>query len=325
MIEGGSDGQTPRPPSEGRTSLQEYGGLSAVLAATAAGIYAVGLLSIFLPIALKYTNDFTTAWYAVSLIPNITVAGQGAKQLLVGPLGVLLLAFSIVLLVRYRRRQAQGGEAPEDNHSEEGSQHTGSEVWTPRTQALTALVGTIISALAGVLGVLIQIFFGGESTQSSANSFPLQRVVSDLLSALFTILPYVAPLVVGVPLGIALAWLTALYPPSEGWIRWLNYKPVRQSILGGLALAFVTALGVSAVLNPPLPSVKISWGTETTTTGHLLTHVDSFWYVFTEDNATLLAIPDQDVEKAIVCSNTPSKCSLQPQATARHWESTSDR
>jgi len=34
------------------------------------------------------------------------------------------------------------------------------ENWTPRQQAMLGLIGTIIAALIGFLGVLVQVFLG---------------------------------------------------------------------------------------------------------------------------------------------------------------------
>ena len=88
------DKETPR-----RTEfLSRIGGISAVLAGTAAAIYVLGLFALWAPVARHFTGDFFTAWYAVSLIPRNVVAGEGVRQLLVGPLAYLLIAASFVLL-----------------------------------------------------------------------------------------------------------------------------------------------------------------------------------------------------------------------------------
>jgi len=45
-----------------------------------------------------YDATFTTAWYAVSLVPRNIVAGQAGKQLLLGP-GTYLLFYSVAFLL----------------------------------------------------------------------------------------------------------------------------------------------------------------------------------------------------------------------------------
>ena len=62
-------------------------------AVTVAGIavYVVGLLGLTLTLRLRLTNDMSTAWYAVALLPRAAVAGQGVRIWLTWPLPFALL------------------------------------------------------------------------------------------------------------------------------------------------------------------------------------------------------------------------------------------
>ena len=71
-----------------------FGEISALLAVAAIGIYLVGLFALWFPISRTFTGDFTSAWYAVSLLPRTVVAGQGVRQVLAYPvLSVFVLCF----------------------------------------------------------------------------------------------------------------------------------------------------------------------------------------------------------------------------------------
>ena len=76
------------------------GQISGVITVVAGTIYALGMLTLLLPIYNSYDTTFTTAWYMVSLIPKTTVAGYGAKSLLWPSLATVLpIAFITVLVL----------------------------------------------------------------------------------------------------------------------------------------------------------------------------------------------------------------------------------
>lgn len=81
-----------------RDWLSTIGQLSAVLAVLAALTYLLGLLVLWLPIARTHTDDLTTAWHAVSLVPRPVVAGLGVGQLLPVPT-LTVAAFAAFVLV----------------------------------------------------------------------------------------------------------------------------------------------------------------------------------------------------------------------------------
>jgi len=68
-----------------------FGEVSAFLAVLAIGVYVLGLLSLWVPLTRTYTGGgYSTAWYAVSLIPRTTIIGQG-MMILGSPLVMSLL------------------------------------------------------------------------------------------------------------------------------------------------------------------------------------------------------------------------------------------
>ena len=71
------------------------GDLAAILAAAGVTIYVLGLIGLAIPISRTFTEDLTTAWYAVSLLPRTIVAGQGVRIWLRWP---LLITAAVLLL-----------------------------------------------------------------------------------------------------------------------------------------------------------------------------------------------------------------------------------
>ena len=73
--------------------------VSALVTAFAALIYGLGIVALWMPIARAFTNDFSTALYAVSLMSRTMVAGQGVRSLFGAALFVTLLFFLLNLLI----------------------------------------------------------------------------------------------------------------------------------------------------------------------------------------------------------------------------------
>jgi hypothetical protein len=74
------------------------GDLVAIVTAAGVTIYALGLVGLATTIYLRITDDFSTAWYAVSLVSRTVVAGQGARIWLGWPV-VLTVATVLLALV----------------------------------------------------------------------------------------------------------------------------------------------------------------------------------------------------------------------------------
>jgi hypothetical protein len=60
-------------------AISIIGELAAILTAAGVSIYVLGLIGLAIPIRREFTQDLSTAWYAVALIPKTVVAGQGAR------------------------------------------------------------------------------------------------------------------------------------------------------------------------------------------------------------------------------------------------------
>jgi MFS family permease len=273
----------------GNTFIERYGGVSALLAAIAAGIYVLGLVSLLVPIMATYSKDFTAAWYAVSLVPNTTVAGQGVKQLVFGPLTYLLLASLLVLAIRYVRKN--------------------------RRQLLASLI--VLLVFLYITFPMWQLMYdvvtteltggeyeGGESPITGPVLWELIRnriSVSFVVSVAFSIIPAL----VGVPVGLAIADAIEDTSLQESLTRITRRRAVKRPILWGLGVAFFAAFLIASFRDPPLPAVEIEWWQnqeqtgrgdlltqaqeEQTTKGDLLTHADSFWYVYRRETKDLIA------------------------------------
>jgi hypothetical protein len=86
-----------RTQSEGQTI--SFGEASAFLGVLAVAVYCVGIVTLWVPLARTYTSgDYSTAWYAVSLIPRTTVIGKGIL-LIAFPLLVSMMAILVTLPV----------------------------------------------------------------------------------------------------------------------------------------------------------------------------------------------------------------------------------
>ena len=53
--------------------------VAALVTVVGAAIYVLGLLGLAWPIHIRWNNDASTTWYAMSLIPRAVVAGQGMR------------------------------------------------------------------------------------------------------------------------------------------------------------------------------------------------------------------------------------------------------
>src|SRR5215208_8151257 len=79
------------------------GDLAAILTTLGVTIYVLGLIGIAVPIRRTFTEDLSTAWYTVALIPRTVVAGQGVRIWVRWPLvlTLLLLCSTALALISY--------------------------------------------------------------------------------------------------------------------------------------------------------------------------------------------------------------------------------
>src|SRR5829696_1669126 len=76
-----------------------FGELSAIIGVVAALTYALGVFTLWAPIARVYTHDFDTAWYAVSLFPRTVAVGRAVKEL---PLLFFTLGIMVAVLFTWQ-------------------------------------------------------------------------------------------------------------------------------------------------------------------------------------------------------------------------------
>jgi magnesium-transporting ATPase (P-type) len=267
------------------------GQLSALTAVLVGSIYILGLLSLFVPLAINYTKDLTTAWYAVSLLPRPVVAGQGVLQLLSYPLlltvvSVLSLLGFGVLARRTRRRFPKRGRLAYIVIS-------------------IGLMGLVVAAWIYILWYYVGSL-GGYQAYVEKWYGPNHPVFEALLN-------YVVSCVVllFVVLRGQFTAQRGLDISSERLLpRVSNRADLFKGVLicwGGLLIIAVFQL---FLMRPPLPKVEVT--SEMVIPGmdqnpaHLLTHTDGFWYVFNQDGA-LIAIPDAEVKSVQVTASGKEK------------------
>jgi hypothetical protein len=96
-IEGNASGDKADGPNEDRHRSLHFAQASAMVAIVASATYALGLLSVWIPLSTAYPMDLTTAWYLAGLVPRLVVVGQGIIELLVPPI-IFILFLEIMWL-----------------------------------------------------------------------------------------------------------------------------------------------------------------------------------------------------------------------------------
>ena len=284
------------PPSESsgkeksRTtaSLATLVQVSALFTVFAALIYVLGIVALWMPIARAFTNDFSTALYAVSLMSRTVVAGQGVRSLL-GPglyvtlgflLGYLLLALEVELYIRAFNRKPTG----------------------PLSSLLIYLPFYVLAFLV-ISGATPYIFPSPTGRIGAPGSENLVLALEIAAWALYFLGLVVLVVVYRVREGnwgfrmLGSDYEKGLVFSSTWWKKLLPYVP--QLFLVVVLYSFPAA----AAQDPPLPEIRVD-GTSNTE-GYLLVHSDGFWYLFDKEG-DLLAIPDSEVKTVRIARNLPS-------------------
>lgn len=230
--------------------------VSAGVALAAICIYVVGLWALWLPISRTFTNDFSTAWYAVSLVPQTVIAGQGVRQVLIQPALALFLimcfyVFAAVLRGRFRLHNIT-----------------------------IALVLALVFAVP-IMGWMIWIIVTGEKTKEP---FAPSNLVEAGISTLAFVISIVGGLASGTMLNRGLQFAEGNYLPKV-----VSVSNIVRGVTVSCVAVIIAAFLNSAVREPPLPTVKFS--KSSIAEGALLTHSEGFWYVF-DSKGQLQAIPD---------------------------------
>jgi len=308
--------------------FERLGAVSGIVAATAGAIYSLGLIALWAPIVRAYTGDFSTAWYAVSLLPNTVVAGQGVRQLVVGPLSFSLLIIIAILLWGFARATAlnvglylgvrYGG-------SLEGALFLNAAVLVvlsnlmKRVARVLLWIFTMLLTFIPTLIILAFVFgFSLEQVRevlgvaSSVPSTPsdsptlLAYAYAWVVSGAAIVLAaaaYIAPAVVGGLVGRKMLLATE-FQSGRRLPRIVDKTAFWKAAARGLGVALAGAFVLAAFAPPPLPRVAIEQAlpdeTQTTTSGALLTQTGGFWYVFEEVASgpdVLKAIPSGEVKE----------------------------
>jgi hypothetical protein len=242
------------------------GDLAAIITAGGAVIYVLGLIGFAVPIYRAFTNDLSTAWYAVSLLPRTVVAGQGVRIWVQYPLGVTILALlGLWLGPMISPLQSEPVEP--------GTTILGIDIVT--LTALSLWVALMVLGIVIVGGLKIRMWRKGwKDTRALLEEF------------IMLLLPVVGFIIAvgGTTFGAAQA------------------LPLAYQILVFFAGSFLVGLPGAIKRTPPLPEVEITEqpGGDTTkgnaspTRGYLVAHSDGFWHLF-DQNKALLSIPDERV------------------------------
>jgi hypothetical protein len=240
------------------------GDLAAILTAAGVTIYALGLIGLAIPISRKFTEDLTTAWYAVSLLPRTVVAGQGVRFWIQWPL--FLTAFLLLI------------------------------AWLLPGWLLTgAPIATIV-----LLTIALSAFSFAAALHSKAPEAPEAPEATmrrNLRSPEETTRSWARSLVISVPLmTVGIAVVATVFLSGKA-------MPLTYEVPVLFAGSFLMGVPRAITTNPPLPKVEITKKAGATmeanssppdVAGHLITHSDGFWYLF-DGNNELLSIPDDQV------------------------------
>jgi hypothetical protein len=293
-----TESQSASPLRDFAETLAAYIGIPAIL------LYPVGFLVFVLQISSFYPFDFSTAWYATSLIPATVVTGQGAKYLLV-PLLISVIISTLVahqLVAKYGKALSEAFK-PKQAKEEEAS----SEQRSPLRRFITRR--RHVSALLTELSVLRrQRLVPGISVIMT-----LVLIVALLIAPLVGLLVafatgrpgflywgFLVPL--GTVSGLIGAGLIAFSyyerTGSEGTevtsgsarssVSWLWRGATERWIFKGLLVAYAGSV-LSALLiilpldrlgqDPDLPHVKMQVSGHEIEDGVLLSHSDGYWHV----------------------------------------------
>jgi hypothetical protein len=124
--------------------IAQVSGIITVIVGT---IYALGLFALLLPILHEYDVSFSNAWYMVSLVPKIVIAGHGVKSLVWPALfTVIPIAFIVVMIMMLMRMLS--GEVRRARY------HTSVVEERKHPRGVPLITATYL-AYSGVLGVVL--------------------------------------------------------------------------------------------------------------------------------------------------------------------------
>ena len=245
------------------------GEVSAFVGIVAGSIYILGLWGLLIPIANTYHQSFDVAWYAVSLMPRITVAGQGVKMLL----SPLILVGLVVITLGVMKINVS---------------HRASKF---------ALVG--LGMLVTYLGLIYGLF---QVNQALGVRPIFEDTAAPWKADDWSHFLGLTAIWASVGLGAILASRTATMIGAALGEREgrrlpgiVDGKLFMKGTAYYFALTFAIALLQAATAEAQLPKVTVSTETETIN-GALVAHDDKVWYVFDQNTYALAAFPDTEVK-----------------------------
>jgi len=299
---------------QNKRSLIDYFTQVAPTVAVAGGaIYIAGLVSLLAPISWSYTHDFDSAWYAVSLVPKTTVAGQGVRYLL-GPavLNTVWFIISLYLAISMARFMARFMAWKLDRSNNRAREE--------QSRDLKLSAGDVFEMLLILVLGVVAIWFvfdqavANQAVANQANPGWIEQMIEtftnyyggfanrgirELLEdreAAQAIVSY-ATIFLGYLIGF-LYWLLIVRKRTKDGSTYWEAVRIREGASIVFIWSLVTTLAaLFLITEPPLPTAEITGnsGTDgTVTKGKVLSHTEGFWYVVKKDN--IIAIPDGEVK-----------------------------
>jgi hypothetical protein len=304
-----TQGEQGAEQPESRTILERFGGVSAFVAGSAAGVYILGLVALWAPIARTYTHDVTTAWYAVTMVPRYVVAGQGLIPIWF-PVVVSFVSLLWPVCINYLSWVQTNLSGPKKlaafspiavmalvavsflfwlMWTDTGGLYIAGE-WAQNIPFLTEPIGTLLDIAFPQGG------FGFEEHGWMTWIYLLFLIVLILAYPMLLIWSNV------------LLFRATYRSLDTSGRRLLPSMHDRSVFLRSFSIYFVfifiaTFVYLLIFAEPSLPVIEVTANRAITESGSKtphgapLTHADGFWYVFNENGGKLLAIPDTSVNR----------------------------
>ncbi len=241
-------------------TLSSIGSALSLAAAIAVPLYAVGYIGLAAQIATSYTGDFSTAFYAASLVPNKVIVGQGLRAFWTEP----ILSIIFLLGVLY---QAHSNQRPVSNtgfyraivFQGDWRKYKALPLWIGRLVFLIVLLAPVLA--------LVDILRTGNTIHWA--------------SAIHAVT------VIGVGY--------VIQKGRESRVPRITYY--LASILLLYIGMIVFLIFVADLEEPPLPQVELQRASsEVKVTGRLVAHSDGYWHVLI--TGKLVAVKDDTVGTA---------------------------
>jgi hypothetical protein len=266
------------------------GQLVTLLTAAGVAIYVLGLIGIAVSIYFTFAKTWSTAWYAVSLMPRTVVAGQGVRiwrqswVLAVAPLVIFSSYFFIANAIE--RLLITFTDLP----------YRHATTYGPLVVLLVLFI--VLAPLREPLHRLWLRHRGSASSVSERSAYETSKPPP---------VRYMLPWTIGIPLYVFGFGISIV----GSYIVVTNITPVNwNSITVGVLLFLVGALSIAIRstrgMEQPLPPVLLLERGEASlkrgqpyATGWLVAHSDGYWHLF-NNRHVLVSVPDDRVNEARV-------------------------